>query len=75
MSEEIITKDIAEQFIDREEDDCVDLSCFTKLSDAAAESLSKCKGILSLSLSRLTELSDAAVEQVDLIEEVDCVHS
>ncbi len=46
MAENVLTKEIAEQFLADEES--VDLSEFTELDDEAAESLSKYKGSLSL---------------------------
>ena len=59
--EKTLTKEIAEQFI--ADEDSVDLYEFTKLDDdAAAESLSKCQGLLSL--DGLTELSDSAAESL-----------
>ncbi|MDA7532383.1 hypothetical protein OAK70_02420 [Akkermansiaceae bacterium] len=54
----IITENIAEQFL--KDNDSVDLQPFTSIDDAAAESLSKYKGVLWL--DGLTELSDAAFE-------------
>ena len=57
MSEEnILTKDIAEEFL--KDDQSVSLLEFTSIEDSAAESLSKHQG--QLSLDGLTELSDAA---------------
>ena len=62
MSDEnVLTKEIAEQFLTDE--DSVDLDYeFTTIEDAAAESLSKHEG--SLFLRGLTELSDAAAESL-----------
>ena len=54
----IITENIAERFL--KDNDSVDLQPFTSIDDAAAESLSKYKGVLWL--DGLTELSDAAFE-------------
>ena len=60
MSEEkVLTNEIAEQFITGE---TLDLSEFTSIEDAAAESLSKHQG--DLWLSGLTKLSDAAAENL-----------
>ena len=42
MSGKILTKEIAEQFL--EDEDSVDLSEFIKIDDAAAAIISKCKG-------------------------------
>ena len=61
MSEEkVLTKEIAEQFL--ADYRSVDLSEFTEIKDAAAESLSKYKGWLNL--DGLTELSDFAAESL-----------
>ena len=61
MSEEnILTKDIAEEFL--KDDQSVSLLEFTSIEDSAAESLSKHQG--QLSLVGLTELSDAAAESL-----------
>ncbi len=61
MSDEnVLTKEIAEQFLTDE--DSVDLSEFTAIEDAAAESLSKHAGVLGL--DGLTSLSDTAAESL-----------
>ena len=54
--EKVLTKEIAEQFL--EDEDSVDLSEFTAIEDEAAESLSSYKGG-ELSLYGLTSLSEA----------------
>ena len=54
--EKVLTREIAEEFL--ADADSVDLSEFTAIEDAAAESLSKYEG--ELNLRGLTELSDAA---------------
>ena len=56
----VLTLEIAEQFLAN--DNSVDLSEFTKIQEAAAESLSKYQAALSLRC--LTELSDAAAESL-----------
>ncbi len=58
--EKVLTKEIAEQFL--ADDESVDLSEFTAIEDAAAESLSEYED--GLGLSGLTELSDAAAESL-----------
>ena len=61
MSDEnVLTKEIAEQFLADEYTHC--LSVFTTIDDAAAENLSKHKG--DFSLGGLTSLSDAAAESL-----------
>ena len=61
MSEEkVLTKEIAEQFLAN--NGSVDLSEFTEIKDAAAESLSNFRGYIYL--NGLTELSDAAAESL-----------
>ena len=57
MAENVLTKEIAEQFL--ADEDSVDLSEFTELDDDAAESLGKRTGDY-LYLDGLTSLSDAA---------------
>jgi len=57
MAENVLTKEIAEQFL--ADEDSVDLSEFTELDDDAAESLGKHTGDY-LYLDGLTSLSDAA---------------
>ena len=65
MTEEnILTKEIAEQFL--EDEDSVDEAEFEAIEDAAAESVSKCAG--GLSLDGLTQLSDAAAESLSKLE-------
>ena len=61
MSEEVLTKEIAEQFIADEYS--VDLYEFTKLDDDAAEILST-SDLDTLPLDGLTELSDAGAESL-----------
>ena len=66
MSEEkVLTKEIAEQFL--ADEDSVDLSEFTTIEEAAAESLSKHES-WHLSLDGLTKLSDAAAESLSKFE-------
>lgn len=62
--EEVLTKEIAEQFVADEY--CEDLSELTAIEDAAAESLSKHEG--DLFLDALTSLSDAAAESLSKYE-------
>ena len=69
MKKKILTKEIAEQFLEDEE---VDLSEFTSIEDAAAESLSKHIAEYqghSLDLDGLTSLSDAAAESLSKSKE------
>ena len=56
----VLTKEIAEQFL--ADNGSVDLSEFTEIKDAAAESLSNFRGYIYL--NGLTELSDAAAESL-----------
>ena len=56
----MLTKEIADQFLAHEES--VDLSEFTAIEDAAAQSLSKRE--CDLSLNGLTSLSDAAAKSL-----------
>ena len=58
--EKVLTKEIAEQFLDR--DNYVGLGEFTAIEDEAAEILGRCE--YSLDLSGLTSLSDAAAESL-----------
>ena len=61
MSEEnVLTKEIAEQFI--ADDEAVDLSEFTAIDDEAARTWSQVED--NLLLSGLTSLSDAAAESL-----------
>ncbi len=61
MSDEnVLTKEIAEQFL--ADDESVDLREFTAIEDEAAESLSKHES--SLYLNGLTSLSDVAAESL-----------
>jgi hypothetical protein len=60
MSNDILTLEIAEQFL--EDPDSISFGCYTSIEDAAAESLSKYQG--NLNLYGLTELSDAAAESL-----------
>ena len=60
MAENVLTKEIAEQFL--ADDASVDLFEFTELDDVAAESLSKDEGILFL--DGLGSLPDAAAESL-----------
>ena len=67
MTEEnILTKEIAQQFL--EDEDSVDLAEFTSIEDAAAVSLSKVDGWLSL--NGLTSLSDEAAESLGKVKGV-----
>ena len=61
VEEKVLTREIAEQYI--ADDDSVDLSEFTRIEDAAAQSLAKHEGE-HLYLSGLTELSDAVIESL-----------
>ena len=71
MSDEnVLTKEIAEQFL--ADEDSVDLSECTAIDDDAAESLSKHKG--SLDLNGLTSLSDAAAESLSKHKDVLCLN-
>jgi len=56
----VLTQEIAEQYI--ADEDSFDLGEFTRIDDAAAESLAKHEGYLSL--GGLTELSNAAAESL-----------
>ncbi len=67
-NEKVLTKEIAKQFLE-DEDSAVDLSEFTAIEDAAAESLSKHEGELYLDLSGLTSLSDAAAKSLSKHED------
>ena len=65
MSEKILTKEIAEQFI--ADEDSVDLTEFTKIDDDAAEVLSRFGFntiMQTIWLDGLTELSDAAAKSL-----------
>ena len=63
MSDEtVLTKEIAEQFL--EDEDSVDLSEFTAIEDKAAEVLSKLQGVFELALEGLTGLSEVAAESL-----------
>jgi hypothetical protein len=62
----LLTKGVAEQFIDGKE---VILNSFTEIEDAAAEALAKHQG--ALSLNGLTSLSDKAAEALAKCEDLD----
>ena len=66
MSEEKLTKEIAEQFLE-DEDSVDDLYVFSAIADAAAESLSKYEGDY-LYLTGLTELSNAGAKSLSKYE-------
>jgi len=61
MAENVLTKEIAEQFLADEYS--VDISEFTELDDDAAESLSKHEGWLSLYLDALPESAAEILRQ------------